>query len=83
MAIQPTALSQPKLTMSGLTIEQFNGLFEKYFPEALASLAESAGNGNLVSIYYTISLYGKTTKGKKQKIFCLIYLVESCLQRKV
>ncbi|MBO1929103.1 hypothetical protein J4731_09185 [Providencia rettgeri] len=51
MAIQPTALSPTQAHyMSGLTIEQFNGLFEKYFPEALASLAESAGNGNLESI---------------------------------
>ncbi|MBQ0530617.1 ElaD/SseL family deubiquitinase [Providencia rettgeri] len=52
MAIQPTALSPTQAHyMSGLTIEQFNGLFEKNIsPEALASLAESAGNGNLESI---------------------------------
>lgn len=52
MAIQPTALSPTQAHyMSGLTIEQFNGLFEKNIsPEALASLAESAGDGNLNSI---------------------------------
>lgn len=52
MAIQPTALSPAQAHyMSGLTIEKCRGLFEKNIsPEALASLAESAGDGNLNSI---------------------------------
>ncbi|GAB1441158.1 SPI-2 type III secretion system effector deubiquitinase SseL [Providencia sp.] len=52
MAIQPTTLSPPQTHyISGLTIEQFNGLFEKKIAtETFNLLARSAGDGNLNSI---------------------------------
>lgn len=52
MAIQPTTYSTAKTHyMSRLTIEQFNGLFEKKIAsEALSSLAKSASEGDLNSI---------------------------------
>ncbi|MEX6368409.1 hypothetical protein AB6F62_09950 [Providencia huaxiensis] len=69
--------------MSGLTIEQFNGLFEKIFPLKLLASLKSASNGNLsIDLLHNIALRQDNEGRKAENILFLIYLVENVLQCK-